>query len=50
MAYNVLHIAEGGEYEALILKIVRMFNRSTKAELEAAYKEIDRLRGIINYR
>ena len=29
MAYNVLHIAEGGEYEAQIFKIKQMFNRST---------------------
>ena len=28
MAGNVLHIAEGGEYEALTFKIVLMFNRS----------------------
>jgi hypothetical protein len=29
MVANVLHIAEGGEYEAQTFKIVQMFNRST---------------------
>lgn len=33
-----------------LLKIVQDDKRELKAELEAAYKEIDRLRGIINYR
>ena len=29
IAYNGLHIAEGGDYEALTFKIAQMFNRST---------------------
>lgn len=29
MAYNVLHIAEGGDYEALTFNLKQMFNRST---------------------
>lgn len=33
-----------------LLKIIQEDKRELKAELEAAYKEIDRLRGIINYR
>ncbi len=33
-----------------LLRIVQDDKKELKAELEAAYKEIDRLRGIINYR
>jgi hypothetical protein len=33
MAANVLHIAEGGEYEALNFKIAQMFNRSTTVHI-----------------
>ena len=30
VTYNVLHIGEGGDYEALTFKIALMFNRSKK--------------------
>jgi hypothetical protein len=33
-----------------LLRIVQDDKKELKVELEAAYKEIDRLRGIINYR
>lgn len=33
VADNVLHIAEGGEYEAQTFKIIQMFNRSTSAAI-----------------
>ncbi len=33
-----------------LLRIVQDDKKELKAELDAAYKEIDRLRGIINYR
>lgn len=33
-----------------LLRIVQDDKKELKAELEAAYKEIDRLRSIINYR
>lgn len=33
-----------------LLRIIQEDKKELKAELEAAYKEIDRLRGIINYR
>lgn len=33
-----------------LLRIVQDDKKELKAELEAAYKEIDRLRGVINYR
>lgn len=33
-----------------LLKIIQEDKKELKVELEEAYKEIDRLRGIINYR
>jgi hypothetical protein len=33
LAGNVLHIAEGGEYEAQIFKLKQMLNRSTTVDI-----------------
>lgn len=46
--YNASVEAHGNTLD--LLKIIQNDKKGLKEELEAAYKEIDRLNGIINYR
>ena len=45
--YNAVVEAHGNTLD--LLKIIQNDKKELKEELEAAYKEIDRLNGIINY-